>query len=57
MIPVLMAASTTADKGQRRQAQGRLGAGHGLTPVPLDGLSGRVGQRSGVPAAARGENE
>jgi hypothetical protein len=44
-------------QGQRRQAQGRLGAGHGLPPVPLDGLTGRVGQRSGAPAAASGENE
>jgi len=31
-------------QGQRRQAQGRLGAGHGLPPVPLDGLIGRVGR-------------
>ena len=44
-------------QGQRRQAPGRLGAGHGLPPVPLDGLTGRVGQRSGAPAAASGENE
>jgi len=42
---------------QRRPAQGRLGAEHGLTRVPLDGLSGCVGQRSGAPAAASGENE
>ena len=27
-------------QGQRRQAPGRLGAGHGLPPVPLDGLIG-----------------
>jgi hypothetical protein len=38
-------------QAQRRQAQGRLGAGHGLPPVPFDGLIGRVGRRSGVPAA------
>jgi len=31
-------------QGQRRQAQGRLGAGHGLTPVPLDGLIGDAGR-------------
>ena len=30
-------------QGQRRQAQGRLGAGHGLPPVPLDGLIGDAG--------------
>ena len=44
-------------QAQRRPAQGRLGAGHGLPPVPLGGLIGRVGQRSGVPATASGENE
>ena len=28
---------------QRRPAQGRLGVGHGLPPVPLDGLIGDAG--------------
>jgi hypothetical protein len=31
-------------QAQRRQAQGQLGAGHGLPPVPLDGLSGEAGR-------------
>jgi hypothetical protein len=56
MISVVMAASTTA--GKRSGARLRTGSarGHGLPPVPLDGLIGRVGQRSGDLAAASGEN-
>ena len=52
VIPVLMAAPTTADKGQRRQAQGRLGAGHGLPPVPLDGLIGMRGEGGSLRVAS-----
>ena len=37
-------------QGQRRQAQGRLGVGHGLPPVPLDGL---IGDAGGGRAASR----
>ena len=42
---------------QRRQAQGRLGAGHGLPPAPLDGLIGEAGRGRALPARQVGKTK
>ena len=57
VIPVVMAASTTADKGSGDRLRAGSARGMACRQSRVGGLIGRVGQRSGNSAAASGENE